>query len=128
MSPLYYSGDFLFISITMAIKVLINALGQHQIADVKQVENTETGEVLAYWLREPRLISYVANADGNGVSINFVTTCAVGVTGEYSVRADHIVSILDAREDVLEAYRAAAFPTVEDAVGATLEAEEEAAE
>ena len=112
----------------MSIKVLINTLGQHIIADVKQVENSETNEVIAYWLREPRLVSYQLGEDGEGVSIRFVTTCLVGVTGEYSVRADHIVSILDVREDVLEAYRANAFPTIEDAVGATLEAEEEAAE
>ena len=110
----------------MTIKVLINTLGQHIIADVKQVENSETNEVLAYWLREPRLISYLANEDGEGLSIRFITTCLVGVTGEYSVRADHIVSILDVREDVLEAYRAQAFPTVEEAVEAVVETEEEA--
>lgn len=108
----------------MSIKVLINAIGQHLIADVKQVENSETNEVLAYWLREPRLISYSADENG-GVQVRFVTTCHVGVTTEYSVRADHIVSILDAREDVLEAYRAAAFPTVEDAVTAAVEVAEE---
>ena len=98
----------------MAIKVLINALGQHTIADVKQVENSDTGEVLAYWLREPRLISYQADQDAQNVSIKFITTCLAGVTGEYSVRADHIVSILDARTDVEEAYRTQAFPTLED--------------
>ena len=98
----------------MAIKVLINALGQHIISDVKQVENSETGEVLAYWLREPRLISYQGNTETNNIDIRFITTCLAGVTGEYSVRADHIVSIVDAREEVLEAYRAQAFPTVEE--------------
>jgi len=98
----------------MAIKVLINALGQHIISDVKQVENSETGEVLAYWLREPRLISYQANTETNSVNINFITTCLAGVTGEYSVRADHIVSIIDAREEVLESYRSQVFPTLEE--------------
>ena len=109
----------------MSIKVLINAIGQQIIADVKQVENSETNEVIAYWLREPRLISYAPDENG-GVSVRFGSTCTVGVTTEYSVRADHIVSILDAREDVLEAYRAAAFPTVEDAVTAAVEVAEEA--
>ena len=64
MSPLYYSGDFLLPDHPMSIKVLINAIGQHLIADVKQVENSETNEVLAYWLREPRLISYSADDQG----------------------------------------------------------------
>ena len=109
----------------MSIKVLINAIGQHLIADVKQVENSETNEVLAYWLREPRLISYSSDEQGQ-LQVRFVSTCSVGVTTEYSVRADHIVSILDAREDVLESYRALAFPTVEDAVTAAVEVAEEA--
>lgn len=109
----------------MSIKVLINAIGQHMIADVKQVENTETNEVIAYWLREPRLISYTADEQGQ-VSVRFVTTCTVAVTTEYSVSASHIVSILDPREDVLEAYRAAAFPTVDGATTAEVEVVEEA--
>ena len=108
----------------MSIKVLINALGEHIIADVKQVENSETGDVIAYWLREPRLISYQAGENGD-ISIRFITTCLAGVTGEYSVRADHIVSILDAREEVLIAYREQAFPTLEEtAVVAEQEGEE----
>lgn len=107
----------------MSIKVLINALGQHLIADVKQIENSDTGEVLAYWLREPRLCSYVPNEDKTGVSVRFVSTCTIAVTGEYSVRADHIVSILDPREEVLEAYRTQVFPTVEETVAEAAQVE-----
>lgn len=116
--------------IIMSIKVLINAIGQQLIADVKQVENSETNEVIAYWLREPRLISYVPNEDQDGVSVRFGTTCAVAIATEYSVRADHIVSIIDPREAVLEEYRRIAFPTLEETVESdvVVETEEEAAE
>ena len=34
----------------MAVKVLVNALGQHILADTKQIENKETGDVVGYWL------------------------------------------------------------------------------
>lgn len=97
----------------MTIKILINALGEQTIAEVKQVENSETNEILAYWLREPRVIAYQPDENG-GINIRFISTCLAGITGEYSVRAEHIVSILDPREEVLEAYRANAFPTVEE--------------
>jgi len=114
----------------MSIKVLITAIGQHLIADVKQVENSETEEVIAYWLREPRLISYVPNETQDGVNIRFVTPCAVAVATEYSVRADHVVSILDPRDTVLEEYRRQAFPTLDEVTESdvVVETEEEAAE
>lgn len=115
-------GTFL-LSVPMTIKVLINALGQHLIADVKQVEDADTNEVLAYWLREPRLVSYQPNEAKDGISVRFLNTCTVAVTTEYSVRADHIVSILDPKDSVLEAYRDLVFPTLEDA--AELSNEEE---
>ena len=94
----------------MSIQVLVNALGQHLIADVKQVENTETGEILAYRLLEPRLVAYSADQETKAITVNFISTCAVAVTSEYDVRADHIVSILPPLPDVEEAYRAEAFP------------------
>ena len=40
----------------MAIKVLVNQLGQHFVADVKQVTNEETKELIAYWVTDARLI------------------------------------------------------------------------
>ena len=96
----------------MSIKVLLTSIGQQIIADVKQVENTETGDIIAYWLREPRLVHYQTNEENGQIEVRFLSTCTVAVTTEYSVRADHIASILDPREDVLNSYRAQAFPTL----------------
>ena len=42
----------------MTVKVLVTAIGQHIVADVKQVENKETKEVIAYWITNPRTVSY----------------------------------------------------------------------
>ena len=87
----------------MAVKILINALGQHTIADVKQVTNKETEELVAYWLREPRLISYRSTEEGQ-INIDLGSTCPVGVTTEYAVSHHHIVSILDPTKSMLEKY------------------------
>ena len=123
-------GTFLLLITIMSIKVLITALGQQIIADVKQVENSETNELLAYWLREPRLISYVPNEAQDGVSVRFGSTCAVAVTTVSSARADHVVSILDHRESGLVEDRRRAFPTLEETTESdvVVETEEEAAE
>lgn len=94
----------------MAIKVLINAIGQQLIADVKQVENSDTNEVIAYWLREPRVLHFVANEEGPGVNVRFLDTCIAAVNTEYSVRADHIVSILDPKEEIEKSYSDLVFP------------------
>ena len=45
----------------MAIKVLINSIGQHIIADVKSVTNRETEELVAYWVTEPRRVVYIGH-------------------------------------------------------------------
>jgi len=87
----------------MTVKVLITALGQHMLAGVKQVENTETGEVLAYWVSNPVYVEYSPNEEG-GVSINFSDPCPLTSETEYSVRADFVVSILDPKPKVLETY------------------------
>ena len=34
----------------MSIKVIVTAVGQHVIADIKQIENKENEEVVGYWL------------------------------------------------------------------------------
>ena len=94
----------------MAIKVLVTAIGQHLIADVKQVENTETKEVLAYWLREPRVVSYVAGENEGDVRVRFSSYCILSDEAEFSIRAENIVAILEPKEDVAESYRAAAYP------------------
>ena len=87
----------------MAVKILVNTLGQHTIAEVKQVTNKETEEILAYWVTEPRVISY-RQAEGGGLAIDFTSPCPVAVTTEYAIRADSIVSILDAVNDVEKKY------------------------
>ena len=87
----------------MAVKILVNTLGQHTIAEVKQVTNKETEEILAYWVTEPRVISY-RQAEGGGLAIDFTSPCPVAVTTEYAIRADYIVSILDAVSDVEQKY------------------------
>lgn len=87
----------------MAVKILVNNLGQHIIADVKQVTNKETEELVAYWVREPRQIVYRPAEEG-GLIIDMSPTCPVAVTTEHAIRADSIVSILDPVESVEERY------------------------
>lgn len=87
----------------MAIKVLVTQIGQQLLAEVKQVENKETKEIVGYWLTNPRTVNYEQTEDGQ-VSVNFGTYCLVSNETEFSVRAEHIVAILEPREEVLERY------------------------
>ena len=93
----------------MAIKVLVTQIGQQLLAEVKQVENKETKEIVGYWLTEPRTVNYDQTEDGS-VSVNFGTYCLVSNETEFSVRAEHIVAILEPREEVLERYNAIIAP------------------
>ena len=93
----------------MAIKVLVTQLGQQLLAEVKQVENKETKEIVGYWLTDPRTVNYDQAEDGQ-VSVNFGTYCLVSNETEFSVRAEHIVAILEPREEVLERYSAIVAP------------------
>ena len=97
----------------MAVKVLVNNLGQHILADTKQIENKETGDVVGYWLGNPRLVYYNAGEDGE-VSVNFGSYCLISAENEFSVRAESITSILSVRPEVEEAYNKAVYG--EDAV------------
>ena len=92
----------------MAVKVLVNALGQHILADTKQIENKESGDVVGYWLSNPRLVYYNQGEDGE-VSVNFGSYCIISAENEFSVRAESITSILSVREEVEEAWRKAVF-------------------
>ena len=92
----------------MAVKVLVTQLGQHVIADTKQVSRKETEELIAYWVREPKLIIYNRDEEGN-MTINFGSFCPVSDENEFSIKESHIVSILEAREDVKEAYTTKVF-------------------
>lgn len=104
----------------MTVKVLVNELGAHIVADVKQVENKETKEVLAYWMKNPRIISYSRGEDGN-VNVSFNPFCLVSDEQEFSIRANHIVSILEPRDDVKESWEAAVYPAEDEVEAAETE-------
>ena len=90
----------------MAVKVLINTLGQHIVSEVKQVENKDTQEVVGYWLENPRMVSYVPRPEeeGGGVNVSFGAVCPLTDEQAFTVRAEHIVSIVEPREDVIGSY------------------------
>ena len=92
----------------MAVKVLVNTLGQHILADTKQIENKESGDVVGYWLGNPRLVYYQQGEDGE-VSVNFGSYCLISAENEFSVRAESITSILSVRPEVEEAYTKAVY-------------------
>ena len=117
----------------MAVKILVNNLGQHTIADVKQVSNKETEEIVAYWVKEPRIISYRKSEDGPGLAIDFTSPCPVAITTEYAIRADYVVSILDPVVQVEQKYvevvnNVEGAPAKVDDTAEEAPAEEEAAE
>ena len=93
----------------MTVKVLINEIGAHIVADAKQVENKETKEVIAYWVKNPRVIAYSRGEDGN-VNVSFTPYCLVSDEQEFSIRASNIVAILEPRDDVKASYEEIVFP------------------
>ena len=56
----------------MAVKLLVSQIGQHIIADVKQVENKETKEIIAYWVKNPRVVGYQIDDDELKVSVKMI--------------------------------------------------------
>ena len=98
----------------MTVKVLVTAIGQQIIADTKQIENKETNDIVGYWLSQPRLVQYTQNEDGN-LGVNFGTYCLVSDEAEFSLRGDHVVAILEPRDDVVEAWKRLVYPEVEEA-------------
>lgn len=95
----------------MAIKVLVNAVGQHIVADAKQVEEKETKRIIAYLLNNPRVASYSRDDDGN-INVGFAPYCVLSDEAEFTVRAENIVAILEPRDDVAEQYVALTKPEV----------------
>ena len=87
----------------MTVKVLVTSTGQQIISEVKQVENKETKEVIAYWLVNPRVITYSVN-DDDQVNVGFGSFCLVSNETEFSLKSDFVVSILEARPEVLDRY------------------------
>ena len=96
----------------MTVKVLVTSLGQQLIAGVKQIENKETNEIVGYWLSQPRVVQYTQGEDG-GVGVNFGAYCLISDEAEFSIRAEHIVAILEARDNVVEGYNKIVFPETE---------------
>lgn len=107
----------------MAVKVLVNAIGQHIVSDAKQVEEKETKKIIAYLLTRPRVASYSRDEEGN-VNVSFSPYCVLSDDAEFTIRAENIVSILDPREDVAAQYTELTKP----AEGEEDEAEEAVAE
>ena len=100
----------------MAVKVLVNEIGQQIIADVKQVENKDTKEIVAYWTKDARVVVY--NQEGTpeqpgNITVNFGPYCLVSDEKEFSIRANHIVSILEPRADVVAKYQEVVAPADE---------------
>jgi len=93
----------------MTVKVLVTAIGQQIIAETKQIENKETNEIVGYWLSQPRLVQYSQGEDG-AVGVNFATYCLVSDEAEFSLRGDHVVAILEARDSVVEAWTKLVYP------------------
>ena len=105
----------------MTVKVLCTALGQQIIAETKQIENKETNEIVGYWLSQPRTVQYNRDDDGN-LGVNFGLYCLVSDEAEFSLRGDHVVAILEPRQDVVDAWKQLVYPEVDEA--ATEEAPE----
>ena len=98
----------------MTVKVLCTALGQQIIAETKQIENKETNEIVGYWLSQPRTVQYNRGDDGN-LGVNFGLYCLVSDEAEFSLRGDHVVAILEPRQDVVDAWKQLVYPEVEEA-------------
>jgi hypothetical protein len=98
----------------MSIKVLVTAVGQHVIADIKQIENKETEEVVGYWLENPRVVAYSRQGEGESVNIGFVNYCLVSDEQSFSLKADHVVAILEPRADVAAKYVEVVVPAPTD--------------
>ena len=93
----------------MSVNILINSLGQHLIAETQQVNNKETGERIAYWVRDPRAVVYNRNEDGS-VNIDFANPCPISSSTEYAIATHHIVSVLDPLPEVEERYQLVVAP------------------
>ena len=98
----------------MTVKVLVTALGQHLIADTKQVENKETNELVGYWLDKPRLVGYSRDEETGDIGVQYMPYCLISDEQSYSIKADHIVAILEPRDDVAKRYDEIVNPPTEE--------------
>ena len=93
----------------MAIKVLVNQIGQHIIADTRQVEKKDSGDVVAYFVKEPRVVIYNRDTETNSITVNFGSFCLVSDENEFTIKESNIVAILEPRDDVLISYKEKVF-------------------
>ena len=93
----------------MAVKVLVTFIGQQLIADVSQVENTESKEVVGYWVKNPRVVNYTRDEETDNVGVNFGPYCLVTSENEFALRAEYVVSILEPTTEVAEGYTKAVY-------------------
>ena len=94
----------------MTAKILVTANGQQIIAAVKVVENQETQERVAYWVSQPRVITYRQADEGHKTNISLIPYCFASDEAEFSISAAHVVAILEPREDIATAWRKQVFP------------------
>jgi hypothetical protein len=97
----------------MAVKVLVNAVGQHIVSEAKQVEEKESKKIIAYLLENPRIASYTRDDDGN-INVGFAPYCVLSDEASFTIRAENIVAILEPREDVSTQYVQLVTPAVEE--------------
>ncbi len=97
----------------MAVKVLVNAVGQHIVSEAKQVEEKESKKIIAYLLENPRVASYTRDDEGN-INVGFAPYCVLSDEASFTIRAENIVAILDPREDVATQYTNLVTPPAEE--------------
>ena len=97
----------------MTVKILITQVGQQLIADTKQVTRKDTEDLVAYWVTDPRVVVYSRNED-ESVAVRFQPYCFVSDEREFSIKESFIVSILEPRQDVADAYLAKVAPQTDD--------------
>lgn len=117
-------GPFYISTLLMTVKVLVTALGQQIVSGVKQIENKETSEIVGYWLSQPRVVNYTKDEEGN-IGVNFGPYCLVSDENEFSMRADHVVAILEPRQSVAEGYTSLVYPEPAEEVTEEPESPEE---
>lgn len=88
----------------MAIKVIITQSGQQIIAEVKQIENKDTKQIVGYLLESPRAVSYQRGENEGEVAVNFGPYCLLSDDTEVTLRPEGALSILTPRSDVIENY------------------------
>lgn len=108
----------------MAVKVLVNAVGQHIVSEAKQVEEKESKKIIAYLLENPRVASYNRDDDGN-INVGFAPYCVLSDEASFTIRAENIVAILEPREDVATQYTQLTTPAEEPAAEETVVADVE---